>query len=94
MPVYIDNFNATYKRGYRTMKMCHMIADTLQELHAMADTIGVNRRWFQAQASIPHYDVCLTKKQLAITHGAIEVDRRTLVKKIREYRARYQHASV
>lgn len=31
MAVYVDNFYAPYKR----MLMCHMAADTLQELHDM-----------------------------------------------------------
>ena len=67
--------------------MCHMLADTLDELHEMADTIGVNRRWFQSEASTPHYDICKSKRHLAISHGAIEVSRRELVKVIRNLRA-------
>jgi hypothetical protein len=65
------------------MKMSHMIADTAAELHFMADAIGVQRRWFQAHASFPHYDVCETKRQLAIAKGAIEVSRENLVAKMR-----------
>ena len=40
MPVYIDNVNIPYGR----MIMCHMMADTLEELHKMADTIGIKRK--------------------------------------------------
>ena len=43
------------------MKMCHMLADTLDELHAMADRIGVARRHFQTDSSAPHYDICKSK---------------------------------
>ena len=51
MPVYVDN----QKNPYGRMKMCHMLADTLEELHAMADLIGIKRKWFQNE-STPHYD--------------------------------------
>ena len=44
MAVYVDDMRANFGR----MKMCHMIADTIDELHTMADRIGVARRWFQA----------------------------------------------
>ena len=43
MSVYVDDMEASFGR----MKMCHMWADTLDELLAMADRIGVDRRWLQ-----------------------------------------------
>lgn len=56
------------------MVMCHMIADTDAELHAMADAIGVARRYWQAPpAHDSHYDVCLSKRALAVKAGAIEI---------------------
>lgn len=84
MSVYVDHA----KNGYGRMVMSHMIADTLDELHAMADAIGVQRRWFQTAppASFPHYDIAQTKRALAVEHGAIEVDARTLVGHIRRLR--------
>jgi hypothetical protein len=42
--VYVDDMRAKYGR----MVMCHLIADTDAELHAMAKAIGVARRWHQA----------------------------------------------
>lgn len=70
MPVYVDSMKAAYGR----MIMCHMIADTDEELHAMADAIGVARKWHQAPPKhTSHYDICQTKRALAVQHGAIEV---------------------
>lgn len=84
MPVYVDRA----RHAYRSMVMCHMVADTAEELHAMAARIGVERRWFQANASFPHYDICRSKRALAIRCGAIEIDRRELVAVMRRVRAR------
>lgn len=70
MTVYVDGMRAAYGR----MKMCHMVADTPAELHAMAAKLGV-RRWFQNDASTPHYDICLSKRAEAVKLGAVEIDR-------------------
>lgn len=67
---YVDTMRAPYGR----MIMCHMIADTEDELHAMADKIGVSRRWYQGD----HYDICLAKRALAVRHGASEISRMEL----------------
>ena len=83
MSVYIDNFGCRFGR----MRMSHMIADTLPELHAMADKIGVRRKWFQSQSSIPHYDICKAKRELAISFGAVPVyDRKRFVEIFRRVR--------
>jgi hypothetical protein len=44
---------------------------------AMADKIGVARRWLQKppRASWEHFDICQTKRALAIAAGAIETDK-------------------
>jgi hypothetical protein len=82
--VYVDDMRAKYGR----MIMCHMLADSPEELHAMADRIGVQRKWFQSRASSPHYDIALSKRSLAVAHGAVEVIGREifgeLLPKIRE----------
>jgi hypothetical protein len=65
MTVYVDDMRAPYRR----MIMCHMIADDEAELHAMADRIGVARKWYQGD----HYDVCLEKRALAVKAGAVGI---------------------
>lgn len=82
MSVYVDK--SIY--GYGRMIMCHMLADTPDELHAMADHIGVDRRWYQAKASTPHYDIAKSKRALAVAAGAIEVDRNAMVAVVRRLR--------
>lgn len=70
MAVYIDDMEAAFGR----MVMCHMVADSREELDAMADKIGVQRKWIQkAGTYLEHYDVCLAKRKLAIKHGAVEI---------------------
>lgn len=75
MSVYVDNARHPF-RGYI---MCHMTADSLDELHEMADIIGMERRWFQAppKASHPHYDIPEHKRAKALALGAREVCQRT-----------------
>jgi len=81
MPVYVDKS----RNRYRRMIMSHMIADTEQELHLMANLIGMKREWFQPK-SFPHYDVSISRKKKAVELGAIELDRREFVYKMREIR--------
>lgn len=65
MTVYVDDMRARFARYV----MCHMIADTEAELHAMADRIGVARKWYQGD----HYDICLSKRASAVANGATEI---------------------
>lgn len=69
MSVYVDDMQA----GFGRMKMCHMIADTDDELHAMAAQIGVARKWHQDKSSGSHYDIALSKRALAVDGGAVEI---------------------
>ena len=89
MSVFIDNMRAPFGR----MIMSHMVADTSQELHAMAARIGVSSRWVQDRGTPrEHYDICQSKRQLAIQYGAIEVTRRQLAMKIMDRYNRVRHA--
>lgn len=67
--IYVDDMRAKFGR----MTLCHMIGNTDAELHDMADKIGVARKWFQGD----HYDIALSKRQLAITLGAQPITWRT-----------------
>ena len=81
MTVYVDDVRHVFGRYI----MCHLWADTLDELLNMVDAIGVQRKWIQGhptlsfgkhkKASWVHFDISLTKKSLAIEHGAILTDK-------------------
>jgi hypothetical protein len=67
MAVYVDDMNAPF----RGMICCHLLADTHEELLAMADAIGMQRKWIQhAGTAREHFDIALSKKRLALKLGA------------------------
>ena len=69
MTVYVDDMHRYAMGQFGRMKMSHMIADSEEELHAMADKIGVARHWYQGD----HYDIAISKRTLAIANGAVAV---------------------
>lgn len=88
MAVYVDQEQNRFGR----MIMSHMVADSIEELHAMADRIGLRRCWFQPK-SHPHYDVSRQKRAMAVKYGAIEVDRKGLVEVLQRNRSRHEGQS-
>lgn len=78
--VYVDEARHPYGR----MLMCHMMADSTDELLAMADKIGVARKWLQkAGTAYEHFDISKGKRADAVTAGAKEVTSRDLGMMIR-----------
>ena len=81
MTCYVDDV----RHRFGNMVMCHLWADTDEELLAMVDTIGVQRKWIQGHptlsfgkhrhASWVHFDISLSKKAEALKHGAVLTDR-------------------
>jgi hypothetical protein len=81
MPCYVDDM----QEPFGNMIMCHLWADTDDELLAMVDKIGVGRKWIQGHptlslekyrdASWVHFDIALSKRSLAVKAGAIQTDR-------------------
>jgi hypothetical protein len=83
MGVYVDSMRASFGR----MIMCHMVADTHEELVGMTDKIGVARKWIQKPGQpFEHFDICLSKRGKAVRLGAKEVGWKELSVWLRERR--------
>lgn len=83
MSVYVDCLRDW---GWRLGPSCHLIADTLGELHAFAAKLGLKRAWFQNKRSGPHYDLTVSKRQAAVALGALELENREFVAILRRIR--------
>lgn len=70
---------------YGRMKMSHMIAESLEELHQMAHDLGIDQKHFQNKPGKPHYDICKQNKRKAIALGAVEVSDKQLVKMLKQW---------
>lgn len=73
----------------------HMQADTLEELHAMAGQLGLERSWFQSKPGRPwhdHYDLTRRKRDRAVRLGAIPLTWREAAKRNRSVRLRSKAA--
>ena len=73
--IYVDRASIQF----RDKIWCHMMADTLEELHQFAQQLNIDARLFHRVASYPHYDITLEMRVVAIVHGAIDADRRTII---------------
>ncbi len=79
MSVYVDEIAEYHssvvatKARHNGTRWSHMWCDAGEEeqLHRIAQEIGLKREWFDAAASVCHYDVTPPKRALAISRGAI-----------------------
>ncbi|MFB9264753.1 DUF4031 domain-containing protein [Bradyrhizobium erythrophlei] len=55
----------------------HMWADSLDALLAMADCVGVARKWAQkvSKSFWMHFDIARSKRKFAVAAGTVETDR-------------------
>jgi len=71
--VYLDSSNILW-RGKR---WCHLYADSLDELLAFGDRVGLRRSWLQhpeGERGLPHYDVTGSVLARCVAEGAVRVD--------------------
>jgi len=65
---------------FRGRKWCHMVSDvSYDELHEFADGLGIPRRGFQGD----HYDIPEEYRDDMIAAGALVVESRELVRRLR-----------
>lgn len=77
MTVYVDELRRWPTKIWCFLKgSAHMTADTLEELHEMAERIGLRRSWFQ-NGRIPHYDLTSARRGHALELGAVFVPAKT-----------------
>lgn len=85
--VYVDKLftysliQISHKARHNGKQWCHLFADSIEELHEFAERLGLRREWFQNKKLFPHYDLVTSKRKLAISLGAQEVDLREHIKK-------------
>lgn len=83
--VYVDDLTPCIPNpNWRWRESCHLIADTLEELHTFAASIGMRRAWFQNDSRLPHYDLNSKRRGVAVRQGAVQLSRREFVSKMRE----------
>lgn len=67
-------------------------ADSEHHGHVLAgDHQACGHLWFQEKADLPHYDLTRSKRDLAVSLGAVEADRRTTGEWMRRWRERRAH---
>ena len=73
--VYVDD----ELRPWRGKLWCHLVADSLPELHDFARRLGLREAWFQTKSVYPHYDVTVSVRDRALIMGASMGDRQTII---------------
>ena len=86
MSCYVDAVRAYPKAGLPFQEFCHLLADSRDELHAMAERLGVPRRLFQEHPWRWHYDLPAHVREHAVRLGTIEVDLHTVGELLRRRR--------
>lgn len=88
MSVYVDGLQTCIcNKKWPYSKACHLVADSIEELHRFAKQLGLKRSWFQ-WSSLPHYDLTKGMRIRAVKLGAIEIDREKFIEILRRYRPR------
>jgi len=89
MSVYVDDLTVSLKsRNWPYSHSCHLVADTVEELHYFAGRMRLEPAWFQNKPELPHYDLIKGKRLLAVKLGAVEVNSYKISELMKMYRQR------
>jgi hypothetical protein len=70
---YVDTVREYPAAGLRYTRFCHLLADTRDELHAMAEALGIPSAYFQDHPWRWHHDLPEALRPKALELGAVEV---------------------
>ena len=73
MACYVDAIRSYPNAGLRHTDFCHLLADTREELDAMAHALGIPDRFFQDHPWRWHHDLPAPLRPRAVELGAREV---------------------
>lgn len=89
MAVYVDELNVCLKsRKWPYAQSCHLVADSVEELHYFAGRMRLKPAWFQDKPELPHYDLTKGMRLLAVKLGAVEVNRKMISDLMKKNRRR------
>jgi Protein of unknown function (DUF4031)/Protein of unknown function, DUF488 len=72
--IYVDRlFGCQKSAQWPYTQACHLMADSLDELHVFASKLGLRRNWYQAHDKLGHYDLTPGMRARAIKLGAQEI---------------------
>ena len=81
MTVYVDDKQIPYGR----MKMCHVGADTREELLKMMKSLNIKPEHIQQEDTWrEHFDISQAKRAKAVKLGAVEVTSKQLINILRD----------
>jgi len=85
MAIYVDNVRIPH----RGKLWCHMVADTLEELHNFARKLNIPRQGFHVEASYPHYDITVELREEALLLGAMMGNRKQIIRCAKQLKLEY-----
>lgn len=87
MAVYVNPMQICLRnKKWPYKEACHLVADSIDELHRFAQGIGLKKAWFQNHEFLPHYDLTRGMRYKAVKQGAIEIDNHRFVEMLQTER--------
>jgi len=96
MSVYVDpNMRCQTTPEWTFKTVCHLTADSEDQLHKFASMLGLRREWFQhgSVKRLPHYDLTSGRRRVAVELGAIQITRNEMAKRVIVHRKSFSKTS-